>query len=107
MGFSPSQVAELETIRGLLRMLVTVDREIFNAGSNPVLTTESVCPWERLERVTVIKIQSLSHWCIGLNVRKKRSYSQVTFGVISVGMNIRNCQISDVTNQVLLRVAYG
>jgi len=34
-------------------------------------------------------------------------HSQVTFGVISVGMNIRDCQISDVTNQVLLRVAYG
>ncbi len=33
-------MAELGTIRGLLRMLVTVDREFFNAGSNPVLTAK-------------------------------------------------------------------
>ena len=33
------QVAELVTVHGLLRMLVTVDGEILNAGSNPVLTT--------------------------------------------------------------------
>ena len=29
-----------EQFNGLLRMLVTVDREFFNAGSNPVLTTK-------------------------------------------------------------------
>ena len=34
-----SQVAELVTIHGLLRMLETVDREILNTGSIPVLTT--------------------------------------------------------------------
>ena len=33
-------MAELVTIHGLLRMLETVDREILNAGSNPVLTTK-------------------------------------------------------------------
>ena len=32
-------MAELVTIYGLLRMLATVDREILNAGSSPVLTT--------------------------------------------------------------------
>ena len=35
-----SQVAELVTIYGLLRMLETVDREILNAGSSPVLTAQ-------------------------------------------------------------------
>ena len=29
-----------EQFNGLLRMLVTVDREFFNAGSNPVLTAK-------------------------------------------------------------------
>ena len=29
-----------EQFNGLLRMLVTVDREFFNAGSSPVLTTK-------------------------------------------------------------------
>ena len=33
-------MAELVTVRGLLRMLETVDREILNAGSSPVLTTQ-------------------------------------------------------------------
>ena len=33
-------MAELVIVRGLLRMLETVDREILNADSSPVLTTK-------------------------------------------------------------------
>ncbi len=41
------------TVRGLLRMLETVDREILNAGSNPVLTAKNK---NKMEKIVSIKI---------------------------------------------------
>ena len=52
-------MAELVIVRGLLRMLETVDREILNAGSSPVLTTSVIFNytdrWFRKEPLLFLK----------------------------------------------------